>query len=141
MSAVKQAADYSILIADDDSRARETLREIIQPEGFRTVTVASGEEAIDLVQFQAVHLVLLDMHMERLTGLETLRIVRQFNARLPAILVTADATDDLVREAIAAQFFSVVPKPVSKNVLLYTVVRALQRCYGQPPRFTDDSHH
>ncbi len=130
MGAVKQGTDYSILIADDDDRCREALRDIMTPEGFRTVEVSSGEEAIDVVQVEPVHLVLLDMHMSKLTGLETLNIVRQFNALLPAILVTADATDTLVRQAIAAQFFSVVPKPVSKHILLYTVARALQRSYG-----------
>jgi CheY-like chemotaxis protein len=130
MAEVKQATGFSVLIADDDDRCREALREIISPEGFRTVEASSGEEAIDLVRVEAVHLALLDMHMPRLTGLETLGIVRQFNAQLPAILVTADLNDALVRQAIAAQFFSVVPKPVSKSILLYTVTRALQRSYG-----------
>ena len=137
MSAAKATLDYSILIADDDTQCREAIRDIIEPEGFRAVTASSGEEAIDIVQHDLVHLVLLDMYMLKLTGLETLGIVRQFNAMLPAILVTADASDSLVRRAIAAQFFSVVPKPVSKNVLLYTVARALHRSYGQP-RATPD---
>jgi len=130
MSEATEKGDFSILIADDDGAVRQALSDIIQPEGFRTYAVSSGEEAIDVVQQQPVHLVLLDMHMPRLTGLETLRLVRQINALLPAILVTGDADDRLVRQAIAAQFFSVVPKPVSKNVLLYTVVRALRRSYG-----------
>ena len=130
MSAVKVKADFSILIADDDGGSRDAIRDIIQPEGFQTYSVASGEEAIDLLQERPVHLVLLDMHMQTMTGLEALRLARQINALLPAILVTADATDSLVREAIAAQVFSVVPKPVSKSVLLYTVLRALRRAYG-----------
>jgi len=130
MGEVRRTTEFTILIADDDDRCREALRDIMSPEGFRTVVACSGEEAIDLVQTEAFHLVLLDMHMAKLTGLETLGIVRQFNALLPAILVTADATEALVRQAIAAQFFSVVPKPVSKPVLLYTVTRALQRSYG-----------
>jgi CheY-like chemotaxis protein len=71
------------------------------------------------------------MHMPRLTGLETIQLVRQFNALLPCILVTADANQDLLRQASRAQAFSVIPKPVSKNVVLYTVVRALLRAYGK----------
>jgi CheY-like chemotaxis protein len=131
MMATREARDYSILIADDDVHSRDALRDIMEPEGFHTLLASSGEEAIELVRGCTVHLVLLDMHMPTLTGLETMLLVRQINAMLPAILVTGDPTDSLVRRAIQAQFYSVIPKPVSKSVLLYTVVKALARFYGQ----------
>jgi two-component system chemotaxis response regulator CheY len=121
---------YSILITDDDRNCREALRDIVEPEGFRTFLASSGEEAIDIVREKRIHLALLDMHMPTLTGLETLQLVRQINAILPCILVTADANAALMRQAFSAQAYSVIPKPVSKNVLLYTVVRALVRVYG-----------
>jgi CheY-like chemotaxis protein len=122
---------YSILITDDDRRCQEALREIMEPEGFRTRLASSGEEALDIVQEEPVHLLLLDVHMPRLTGLETLELVRQFNAMLPCILVTADVDERLMRQAQQARAYSVIPKPVSKNVVLYTVVRALVRFYGK----------
>src|SRR5262249_26512135 len=106
---------------------------IVEPEGFRTLLASSGEEALDIVREESVHLALLDMHMPRLTGLETLQLVRQINAILPCILVTADASEIAIRQAFRAQAYSVIPKPVSKNVVLYTVVRALVRVYGGPP--------
>ena len=121
---------YAILITDDDRGCREALRDIIEPEGFRTFLASSGEEALDIVHEQPVHLALLDMHMPRLTGLETLQLVRQVNEMLPCILVTADATEGLIRQAFRAHAYSVIPKPVSKNVVLYTVVRAIVRVYG-----------
>jgi CheY-like chemotaxis protein len=121
---------YSILIADDDRDARESLRDIVAPQGYRTILAASGEEALDIVHDEPVHLVLLDMHMPRLTGLETARLMHQENAVLPCILVTADVDSGLIRQALTAHVFSVIPKPVSKNVVLYTVVRALGRVYG-----------
>jgi CheY-like chemotaxis protein len=124
-------SNYSILIADDDRVSRDTLRDILQPEGFDTVVASSGEEAVDIVMAHPVHLVVLDMHMPTLSGVETLRLVRQFKSRLPAILVTGDPTEAVVRAAIQAQFFSVIPKPVSKHLLLYTLVKALNRFYGQ----------
>jgi CheY-like chemotaxis protein len=123
---------YSILITDDDRGCRESLREIVEPEGFRTLLASSGEEALDIVRETQVHLALLDMHMPRLTGLETLQLVRQINEVLPVILVTADASERLMRQAFRAHAYSVIPKPVSKNVVLYTVVRALLRAYGGP---------
>jgi CheY-like chemotaxis protein len=121
---------YSILITDDDVGCREALRDIFEPEGYRTLLASSGEEAIDIVRDEPVHLALLDMHMPRLTGLETLELVRQVNEVLPCILITADNSDVLMRQAFRARVYSVIPKPVSKNVVLYTVVRALVRVYG-----------
>jgi CheY-like chemotaxis protein len=123
---------YSILITDDDRRCREALREIMEPEGFRTLLASSGEEALDIVREEPVHLLLLDLHLPRLTGLETIQLVRQINAVLPWILVTGDADERVIRQACQARAYSVIPKPVSKNVVLYTVVRALGRFYRTP---------
>jgi CheY-like chemotaxis protein len=131
--------DFNILITDDDDRVREALRDIMEPEGFHTLLASSGEEAVDIVRDVRVHLVLLDMHMPTLTGLETLQLARQINALLPAILMTADSSQSLMRQAIQAHVYSVIPKPVAKGVVLYTVVRALERCYGvHRPGPTDD---
>ena len=123
---------FRILITDDDNRCREALRDIMAPQGYETLEASCGEEAVDIVRSGVeVHLVLLDMHMPTLTGLETLQLVRQINALLPAILVTADASESLMRQAIQSQVYSVIPKPVNKNVVLYTVIRALTKFYGQ----------
>jgi CheY-like chemotaxis protein len=122
--------NYSILITDDDEECRESLREIVEPEGFRTLQASSGEEAVDIVRQESVHLVLLDMQLPRMTGLETLQLVKQINAILPCILVTGSADEDLMRKALSVRAYSVIPKPVSKNVLLYTLIRALVQAYG-----------
>ena len=131
---VAQSGPYSLLITDDDQNVREGLRRILEPEGFRTFLAESGEEAIDIVQDRQVHLALLDQQLPRLTGLETLRILRQINAILPVILVTADATERLMREALSARAFSVIPKPVSRNLVVYVVQRALSHAYRKPLR-------
>jgi CheY-like chemotaxis protein len=126
-----QQLPYSVLIADDDPEARETLREIVEPEGYRALLASSGEEALEIIQDAPVHLALFDMHMNRLTGLETVQLVHQINHVLPCILVTADATEDLMRKAFSVRAYSVIPKPVSRNVLLYTMVKALMKVYGK----------
>ncbi|MFO0807992.1 MAG: response regulator [Gemmataceae bacterium] len=118
---------YSILITDDDQDCREALRDIVEPQGFRTFLASCGEEAVEIVRFQPIDAVLCDMHMPTLTGLETIQIVRQFNAVLPCILVTADANEGVMRQALTVRVYSVIPKPVSKNVVLYTVLRAVRR--------------
>jgi two-component system, response regulator PdtaR len=125
---------YSILITDDDRGVREALGEIVEAKGFRPVLASDGQEAVEIVQHEPIHLAVLDMQMPRLTGLETLQLVRQINHILPAILITADATLELLRQAFHAHVFSVVPKPVNPHVVLTTVIRALGRTYGVDER-------
>lgn len=121
---------YSILITDDDPAARETLREIVEPVGFRTLLAQSGEEAIDIVRGgEDVHLALMDMNLPKLSGLETISIVHQIKGVLPTILITAEHSDDLVRKALSAHAFCVLAKPVSRNVVIYVVTRALEKYY------------
>src|SRR6516162_5514602 len=121
---------YSILITDDDPVARETLREIVAPQGYRTLMAESGEEAIDLVRQHEVHLALMDMHLPRLSGLETLAIFRQIRGIIPAILITADHDDNLMRRALSEHAFCVLAKPVSKHIVIYVVHKALEKFYN-----------
>jgi CheY-like chemotaxis protein len=120
---------YSILITDDDPAAREALRDIVEPAGYRTFLAESGEEAIDIVERQDVHLALMDMHLPKLTGLETMQIVRQIKGMLPTILISADHDDNLLRRALSAHVFCVLSKPVNRNVVIYVVSRALEKFY------------
>jgi len=120
---------YSLLITDDDPSARETLREIFEPVGYRTYLAGSGEEAIDIVRRQDVHLALMDMNMPTLTGLETVEIVRQLKGGLPTILISAEADDALLRKALSAHVFCVLAKPVSRHAVIYVVSRAIEKFY------------
>jgi two-component system, response regulator PdtaR len=132
---------FSVLIADDDRGIREALGEALEQQGFRTVLAADGGQAVELVQVNLVHLVLFDMQMPRLTGLEAFAVIRQtLDRMLPAVLMTADATNDLIRRAFQAQVFSVIPKPVNLNLVLNTLSRALVKTYGPfatPPQSPD----
>ncbi len=125
---------FSVLVTDDDRGSRDALAALLADHGFRTVTAGSGEEAIEIVQVEVIHVVFFDMHMPRMTGLEALQQVRLLNALLPAILVTADATRELIRQAFQAQVFSVIPKPVNKSIVLHTLTRALKQSYGDEPK-------
>lgn len=124
------AQPFSLLITDDDPAARETLRDIFAPQGFKTIMAESGEEAIDLIRDHEVHLALMDMHLPRLSGLETIAIVRQIKGVIPAILITADQDDNLMRRALSEHAFCVLAKPVSKHVVIYVVRKALEKYYN-----------
>ncbi len=120
----------SLLITDDDTGFREALREAFQPRGFRTLLAGDGEEALRIVRTAEVHVVLLDMYMPKLTGLETLRLVKEFKALLPCILMSGELDPAIVEQARREQAFSVLAKPVSLSTLTGAVCRALERTYN-----------
>jgi CheY-like chemotaxis protein len=122
----------SILIADDDIAFRDTLRQMLEPRGFQTIVAADGEETLKIVDQQPIHLLLLDMHMPRLTGLETVRRIRQFQSRLPCVLLSAALNENIVHEARLADVFSVLAKPVSRFDITDTVDQVFRSIYGWP---------
>jgi two-component system chemotaxis response regulator CheY len=132
MAAVMLVETPSILITDDDSAFRETLRAMFEPRGFRTLTAASGEETLRILGLEKVHLLLLDMHMPRLTGLETVRRLREVNSLLPCVLLSAALDETIRQQARLIDVFSVLSKPVSQRELTSTVDQVFRRVYGWP---------
>jgi CheY-like chemotaxis protein len=126
------AEPYRLLIADDDRTARETLRDVFEPAGFQTLLASDGEEAVELIRHHGnIHIALFDVHMPKLSGFEAMELVRQIRVGLPTILLSADRDDRLMQQALSAQVFCVIAKPVKKNVLIYVVSRALCKFYSE----------
>ncbi len=120
----------SLLITDDDRAFRETLRTVFEPRRFRTLMAGDGEEALSIVRGEKVDLVLLDMHMPKLTGLETLRRLKEFRAMLPCILLSAHLDDKLLEQARLAHAQAVLSKSVTVRQITAAVVQALRRTYA-----------
>ncbi len=120
----------TLLITDDDRDFRETLQNVFEPRGYRTVLACDGEEALEVMQHQDVHLALLDMHMPRLTGLETIRRVKQYFSPLPCILISAALDDRLIEQARQADAYSVLSKPVTFRDLTHVVNLAFREVYN-----------
>ena len=117
----------SLLITDDDRDFRETLRDVFQPLGFRTLLAADGEEALEIVLKSEVHLVLMDMHMPRLTGLEAISQIKRIRSRLPCILISGQLDDEIRRRVEA---FDILAKPVSRAEVTHSVTKALKVTYN-----------
>jgi CheY-like chemotaxis protein len=122
---------YELLLADDDAEFRRTLRLVLEPH-VALCEAECGEEAVEIVRTRHIDLVLLDMNMRALSGLDTLRVVKSLRAALPCIIITASFTDELRRTAALADAFSVLKKPVSRRLLLKTVSHALATTYDDP---------
>ena len=127
-----------ILITDDDRDFRETLRGVFEPRGFETHVAADGEQAVNIVRLKQIHLVLTDMHMPRMTGLEAIRRVKQFRRDIPCILISAGLDEALAEEARRAEAFSVLTKPVRFRDVTLAVDDALQAVYGWSESDTRD---
>jgi CheY-like chemotaxis protein len=126
------ATTPSLLITDDDRDFRETLRGVFEPRGLNTILAGDGEEALEIVRGREVHLILLDMHMPRLSGLDTIRLVKELRGPLPCILMSAGLDERLAEEARLADAFSVLHKPVRFEVITRVVRDALRRFYDWP---------
>ena len=114
-----------ILIVDDDAGQRSLLDTFLRSQGFSTVVVDSGEHALESIrQDESIVLMISDVRMPGLSGLETLRQTRQLRATLPVLLVTAYAD---IRDAVDAMRDGAVnylAKPIDLDELLVTVQQA-----------------
>jgi two-component system, response regulator PdtaR len=124
---------FSVLVTDDDKGSRDAIASVLINRGFVAQTAESGEDAIDIVRMNTIDLLVFDQNMPRMTGIEAIQQVRAFNAIVPALLVTSDASQDVLRLASLVQVYSVLPKPVNANILLHMLRRALSTVYGQRP--------
>ncbi|MCH2210603.1 MAG: response regulator [Fuerstiella sp.] len=126
-------AEFRLLIADDNSSFRKIMREVLERRfRFEICEVSCGEEAVDCVQEYQIDIVLLDMHMQHMTGLDTIRVLKDMNELRPCILITSDDSDELRRDASEVNAHTVLQKPVRRQELVTTVSQALHDAYDAP---------
>lgn len=114
-----------ILVVDDDEVGRRLFEEVLESEGHRVDAAASGEEALSRLKNGAYDLLLIDVRMSGITGLEVTRLVHQDYPNLPIVVMTAFGTMETAIEAIREGAFDFVSKPANMEELKKTVARAL----------------
>lgn len=122
--AVETREPPRILIVDDDPGQRSLLDSFLRSQGFLTVLASSGEQALELLRSGQFAMMISDVRMPGLSGLETLRLARQAHAVLPVLLVTAYAD---IRDAVGAMrdgALNYLAKPIDLDELLATVRQA-----------------
>jgi len=118
----------TIMVVDDSTFARRVHRRILESAGHRVVEASTGLGALETYALERPHLVLLDLSMEDLGGVEVLRKLREIEPTVCVVVISADvqrSTEQMVREGGAVQFLG---KPVSEDGLLRTVSSALEGC-------------
>ncbi len=116
----------NILIVDDEESIRESLCGIFQDEGFATFCATSGEEGLELCRDEAPDLVLLDIWMGGIDGIETLRRIRELRAEQLVIMMSGHATIDTAVRATRLGAYDFIEKPLSLEKVLLCVQNALK---------------
>jgi two-component system, cell cycle response regulator DivK len=121
-------AGETILLVEDNERNRRLARDILTFTGYRVVEAVSGEDALRLAATERPALVLMDIQLPGIDGIETLRRLRADPAlaALPVIAVTASAMTQDRHTIMAAGFDAYETKPIELKSFLQTVRRALE---------------
>jgi DNA-binding NtrC family response regulator len=112
-----------VLVVDDDPGILDTLTDVLAASGYDAVMAASGREAIEKARATAFDLILMDIQMPELNGVQTLHALRMADPRVAVIMMTAYTRDELVAESERMTGFGVLSKPLDQERLLSLVER------------------
>jgi two-component system chemotaxis response regulator CheY len=117
----------SVLITDDSDSWRTVVEEVLARAGFQTLQASCGEEAIEVVRKEWIDIVLIDFHMPRLDGIQTLRVIRATGNWQPAVMMTGRPAEVPTDEARALGVQRVMAKPSDRQVIVTTVIETVKR--------------
>ncbi len=116
-----------ILIVDDENNIRLTLKTILEEEGYNCLLASSGKEAIDILNNQDIDLVITDIWMEHIDGIELIEYMKKHNIEAEIIVISGHATIELAVKATKKGAFDFLEKPLSFDKLILSVKNALDR--------------
>ncbi|MBT1074802.1 sigma-54-dependent transcriptional regulator [Geobacter grbiciae] len=117
----------TILIVDDERAQREILQTILEGEGYRVTAVPGGREALEQLETSEFDVILTDLKMQGMSGMELLERILEADPRQCAIMMTAHGTVDSAVEAMKKGAFDYLEKPLERDNLLLTLRRAFER--------------
>ncbi len=117
--------EKKILIVDDEERVVESVRGVLEDEGFRVTTARSGEEALQAFQRENPDVTLLDIWMPGMDGIEVLRRLKGMDPDCQVIMISGHATISTAMAAVKQGAFDFIEKPISLDALLKSVRMAL----------------
>lgn len=126
------SAPRSVLVADDNRTNRNILQAILEAAGHKVTSVCDGDEVLEILEKERFDIVLLDVNMPRMNGIDACRLWRQIEgnrAHLPIVGVTADATSETEERCLGAGMDLRLTKPINAALLLATI----EKCCGSKP--------
>jgi DNA-binding NtrC family response regulator len=132
-------ARKSILVVDDERGQREILEMILSAEGYDVMTGSSGEAALKIVKDKRFDLVLTDLKMTGMDGIELLQRLLAYDSSIIVILLTAHGSIDSAKDALRRGAFDYLEKPYDRETLLDTIRRALTKLESLDSEIISDS--
>ena len=108
----------SILIVDDDEGMCETLSDIMEDRAYRPVVAFNGYEAVEKVREAPFDVILMDIKMPGMNGVETLKEIKKTRPDAVVVMMTAYAVEDLIKEALREGAYGVLYKPLDMDRMI-----------------------
>lgn len=116
-----------ILVVDDDKNTRKLFSEIFAAEGFEVISAANGVEALECMDREQIHVAVVDVMMPEMDGLELTELLRQTNADLPILMVSAKALSSDVKAGLRAGSDDYMTKPIDPEEMVLRIRALLRR--------------
>jgi DNA-binding response OmpR family regulator len=117
----------NILIVDDEPVARQSLTDILKLEGYSVTSLPNGQAAVEYVRTHPVDLMVVDMRMPGMSGLEVVQVVNQVSPETEVIMLTAYGSTDTAIQALRLRIHDYLLKPASPAQILQSVKKGLAR--------------
>jgi DNA-binding NtrC family response regulator len=117
----------TVLVIDDDPDIQEVLRDRLEALGYEVLTASNGKEGLEAVNKQSPQLVLLDVEMPDMNGLEMLREIRMRQLEVTVVMITAYGTIERAVQAMKEGAYDFIPKPFEPDHIALVVQKALER--------------
>lgn len=126
----RQGRPINVLVVDDEEKIRDLFRDFCLSSSFFLVeTVSGGREAIEKIEKDEFDIVTIDLVMPEISGIETINAIRKIKPHIPIVIITGNATDNLIREAGRIGGCRVMHKPIGvKDFLGELMDIAKEKC-------------
>ncbi len=120
-------AETTLLVVEDDRSNLESLERLLSKEDYRVLTAPDARAALELLRRQRAHIVVTDLMMPGLSGLDLLKAIKAVSPETEVILMTAYGTVETAVEAMRAGAYDFVEKPLKRMQILKTVAKAMEK--------------
>lgn len=121
MREIGKESKGKVLVADDQFGIRLLLHEVLQSKGYEPLIASNGQQALEIFKSQSPHLVILDMKMPGMDGLDILKVIKEKKPNIKVIIMTAYAELNIIQEAIDNGAITCFSKPFDIKAVLEKV--------------------
>lgn len=115
-----------VLAIDDEESIRELIRYTLEPKGYTVLSAENGKNALILLETEPVDVIITDLLMPAMTGLEFIREMKKRKQQIPIIIITAYGNIEMAKEILSEGIFKMIEKPLDFDILVPIVASALE---------------